>query len=117
MPVTAFNSADHLGNNLLFRKRSFHLNPARQIKGAVLHRAQNICHDSFDVTVRRNIGVRLSDDVHHVTLIGPDVKEWFFHGGHVVDFAWVDNPYILIPITTTLRSAADRDPDSFSIGW
>jgi hypothetical protein len=32
-----------------------------------------------------------------MTLVGPDVEEGFFYGEHVVDFAWVDNAYILIP--------------------
>jgi hypothetical protein len=43
----------------------------------------------------RNIGVILSNDVCHVTLAGPDVEEGFFHGEHVVDFAWMDNAHIL----------------------
>ncbi len=36
------------------------------------------------------------NDVCHVTLVGPNVEERFFHSEHVADFAWVDYAYILI---------------------
>src|SRR5208283_207753 len=97
MALSLFNGADHLRNKAIFRKQCLHFNTAQRAKYSLPPRTQDVRYDSLYVTVGRNIGTRLFNDVCHVTLIGPDVEEWFFHGEHVVDFAWVNNAYIRLP--------------------
>jgi hypothetical protein len=53
---TLFNGADHLRNKPIFRKQCLHFDTARRTKYGAPHRAQDICYDSLDVTVGRNIG-------------------------------------------------------------
>ena len=97
MPVTLFNGADHLRNEPIFREQFLHFKPARQITCGVLHCAQDICYDSLDVTMSRNISIGLSDDVRDVALIGAYVEEWSFDRQYVVDFAGVDYTYVRLP--------------------
>jgi hypothetical protein len=92
------DGTDHLRDEQLLRESLPQFGVRQRNSSSASHSMQDVCHDSVYITVRGNVCLQpgLADDVPHVTLRWTNVKECSVGGEHVVDFAGVDDTYILV---------------------